>query len=110
MNPLMSLDYYHWAIVILTLLALFALLAISRGSASWKFSHMLMTKKDGADVADRQAFVLLGSFFVSTVWGTVMVLQKAMTEWFFIGYMVAWGGSHFGSRWLKMKGGRGDAQ
>lgn len=104
MEYLTTLDHYHWAIIILTAMALFVLVAITRGSEGWSFKAMLMTHKEGRPVPDRQAFVLLGSFFVSTVWGTVMVLQKAMTEWFFIGYMMAWAGSHFGSRWLKAKG------
>lgn len=107
----MTLDHYKLAMLIVLLLALLALLAIHRGTSEWRFTDLLMTHKAGRPVADRQAFVLVGAFFVSSVWGTGLVLDGKLTEWFFIGYMVSFAGSHFGSRWLRVKeAGQGKAE
>lgn len=44
------------------------------------------------------------ALIVST-WAFVqLTLTDKLTEWFFAGYMLAWGAAQFGSLWLKMKG------
>lgn len=42
---------------------------------------------------------------VVSTWAFVqLTLADKLTEWFFAGYMMAWGLAQFGSIWLKMKG------
>lgn len=89
---------------LLILLALVLLWRLGRGRHPWAFADMLVsTTRTGEVKADRQAFTHLGAFLVSTGWGTYLTVNGELTEWFFNGYMLAWGGAYLASRWLKMK-------
>lgn len=70
----------------------------------WKFADMLMTFKDGAPIADRQAYMLLGGWYVLTAWGTYWIFTtKSLPEWFVAVYAAYCVGSYGYSRHLKYK-------
>lgn len=100
-----SLEGAVMSIGLLAILLILVRMHYAVGS-EWRFTPMLMTHRNGVAVPDRQAFVLLGAFYFSTLWGSVLVLKGQMSEWYFAGYMLAFAGSHFGSRYLKVKGGQ----
>ena len=96
-------EAYRAVMFLLFILAGVILWRMARGKNRWDFVDMFLTHKDGVQVADRQAFVLMGAFFASTVWGTMLTMEGKLTEWFTMAYLATWAGSHFGSRWLRAK-------
>lgn len=99
--PLMA---YQAVLALLILLAVILLRKIGKSDHPWQFADMLLTTKSGKPVADRQAFLLLGGWFVLTTWGTYkLVSVKNMDEWFVLLYAAYCTGSYGYSRWLKSK-------
>lgn len=70
----------------------------------WTFADMLMTYKDGKPVADRQAYMLIGGWYVLTAWGTYWIFaSKTLPEWFVVAYAAYCVGSYGYSRHLKSR-------
>lgn len=59
------------------------------------WDYITSTDKQGNTRFDPRKTFEFGAFWVSTVWGSVMVYQEKFTEWFFVGYMSAWVAARF---------------
>ena len=95
---------YQAILGLLFVLAGLLLYRVNRGGHPWQFADMLTTWKDGKPIADRQAFMLIGGWFVLTAWGTYwLVSAKEMSEWYVVVYAAYCSGSYGYSRWLKSK-------
>lgn len=90
------------------LLLLLLLVRLDR-TTEWKFVTMLTTYRNGRNYADRHAFLLVIGFYLVSLWGCILILQRQMSEWFFLTYMGGFIVSHYGSRYLRMKRGKDDA-
>lgn len=102
----MPLWAYQSVLALLAVLAGVLLWRVNRSAEHpWRFADMLCTHRGGKPVADRQAFMLLGGFFVLTAWGTYkLAAVRDMDEWFVLLYAAYCTGSYGYSRWLKSKG------
>ena len=93
---------YKAILALLAMLVMILLWRIGKSKHPWQFADMLLTEKNGKPVADRQAFLLLGGFFVLTTWGTYWIAsQDELPEWFALLYATYCAGSYGWSRKLK---------
>lgn len=95
---------YQIILALLFVLAGLLLYKMNGSEHDWRIADMFTTYKGGRAVADRQAFMLLGGWFVLTLWGTYwLVAAKELSEWFAMLYAAYCAGSYSYSRWLKSK-------
>lgn len=95
---------YHVVLALLITLAVVLLWKINRSDHPWRFADMLVTHKAGKPVADRQAFLLVGGWFVLSGWGSYWVIvERSLPEFFVLTYASYCAMSYGYSRLLKTK-------
>lgn len=91
----------HGQIVFNTISAMFAILILLALIKPGMFPFLRDKGTDFPSLGRQGQYVAM----ITSTWIIMWVTMKgALQEWLFIGYMFAWGGAHFASLWLKVKG------